>query len=122
MDLLADENVPRPIIERLRLDGWKVRSIAEGHAGLDDIGVLREASPDHLILITQDHDFGMLCIAEGLAVAGVLLVELARLSLPSQVQRIASFMKSHAQDLPGPFVVLEQRRFRLRPLPGPAKH
>ena len=29
MDFLADENVPRPIIERLRSDGFTVHTVAE---------------------------------------------------------------------------------------------
>ena len=122
MQLLADENVPRPVIERLRSDGWSLRSIAEFDAGISDLEVLARASPNHLVLITQDHDFGHLCVAKGLPVAGVLLIQLERLTLPSQVQRIANFLKSHSREILGQFVVLEPRRFRLRQLPSPAKH
>lgn len=117
MDLLADENVPRPVIERLRSDGWLVLSVAEQAAGISDFDVLAKANNRGVLIITHDQDFGELCVSRGLPVRGVILIELARLPLPSQVQRIGNFMKSHSHELAGHFVVLEPRRHRLRKLP-----
>jgi hypothetical protein len=44
MAFLADENIPRPIIERLRLDGFTVHAIAEKSAGAADVDVLAAAT------------------------------------------------------------------------------
>ena len=62
MGFLADENVPRPIIERLRTDGFTVRSIFEESRGISDADVLSRADEAGLLLITQDQDFGELAI------------------------------------------------------------
>ena len=79
MAFLADENIPRPIIERLRRDGFTVHAIAEKCAGADDADVLAAANEDGLILITQDQDFGELAILRQVPVLGVVLLEVARL-------------------------------------------
>ena len=121
MDLLADENVPWPVVLRLRVDGWTVHSIAETNAGISDTEVLAKAGSNSLLIITQDNDFGMLCVLRGLPVSGILLLELARLRLPSQVERIASFLKTQGHLLVGHLAVLEPHRHRLRALPTPAK-
>jgi hypothetical protein len=84
MEFLADENVPRPIIERLRKDGLTVRSIFEGSRG-------------------------------------VLLLELARLPLREQVERVATFLASGPKDLTGNLTVIEPARARVRALPSVRK-
>ena len=118
MEFLADENVPRPIVERLRKDGLAVRSVYEESAGADDTLVLAVAQQAELILITQDRDFGELTILRRLPVTGVLLLDLARLSLKEQVQRVASFLAAESSGLAGSLAVLEPARVRRRPLPG----
>jgi predicted nuclease of predicted toxin-antitoxin system len=117
MDFLADENVPRPIVERLRTDGFTVRSIFEESRGISDTDVLEIANEAGLILITQDHDFGELAILRHLPVAGVLLLELARLSLPEQVERVAGFLSNDQTNLVGNLTVIEPARVRVRALP-----
>jgi hypothetical protein len=87
MNLPADENVPRPIIERLRLDGYIVRAVSEQAA------ILRQKP-----------------------VAGVLLLELARLPLTAQVERVAAFL-SGGPDLTGKLTVIEPARVGVRVLP-----
>jgi predicted nuclease of predicted toxin-antitoxin system len=118
MDFLADENVPRPIIERLRTDGLTVRSVFEESRGIDDTDVLSLADEAGLILITQDHDFGELAILRRMPVAGVLLLELARLPLREQIERVATFLSGDPKDLTGNLTVIEPARVRVRGLPG----
>ncbi len=43
MRFLADENVSRLVIERLRADGFEVASISETQSGIPDRGVLETA-------------------------------------------------------------------------------
>ena len=118
MDFLADENVPRPIVERLRRDGFTVRSIFEESRGIDDTHVLSLADRAGLILITPDHDFGELAILRRMPVRGVLLLELARLPLREQVERVAAFLSGNPKDLAGSLTVIEPARVRVRALPG----
>ncbi len=119
MDFLADENVPRPVIDRLRADGFTVRAISETSAGSPDTEVLTEAHQGGLILITQDQDFGELAILRQLPVAGIVLLELAQLTLRAQVERVASSLAAQHANLAGKLTVIEPVRIRARALPGP---
>ena len=117
MDFLADENVPRPIIDRLRLDGFTVHAIAEKSAGASDADVLAAANQDGLILVTQDQDFGELAILRQVPVVGVVLLEIARLPLKAQVERVAQLVGAKHMSFPGNLTVIEPGRTRVRPLP-----
>lgn len=60
MNLVADENIDRQIVERLRFDGHDVWSIAEMDPGISDEEVLEVASRESAVLMTADRDFGEL--------------------------------------------------------------
>ena len=60
MNLVADESVDGPSVERLRQDGHAVFYIAELDPGIDDDAVLDEANRSGALLITSDKDFGEL--------------------------------------------------------------
>jgi len=55
---LADENIDRQIVERLRLDGHEVAYVAEMSLGILDEVVLMESRISAIVLITADKDFG----------------------------------------------------------------
>jgi predicted nuclease of predicted toxin-antitoxin system len=68
MRFLADENVSRLVVERLRVGGLDVISIAETRSGSPDRDVLDAADAEGCILITEDQDFGELVIRQRLEV------------------------------------------------------
>ncbi len=117
MEFIADENVPRPMITRLRADGWKVRSVAEEGAGAPDLEVLRASDAANCVLITYDRDFGELAVSQRQSAAGIVLVRLDRLSLVRQVERLSAVMSARKRKLLGVLTVIEPGRVRLRPLP-----
>ncbi|HVK17273.1 MAG TPA: DUF5615 family PIN-like protein [Fimbriiglobus sp.] len=57
MTFVADEDVHRAIIDRLRVDGWTVASIRESYGGTVDPDVLGLAVKAGAVLLTQDKDF-----------------------------------------------------------------
>ena len=116
MAFLADENVPRPIVERLRRDGF---AIAETNPGAVDADILAHAEQRDLLLITQDHDFGELAILRGMRVPGIVLLELERLPLSAQVERVANVIAADYANLSGHLTVIEPGRTRVRKLPKP---
>ena len=118
MDFLADENVPRPIIARLRADGFTVEAILETNAGMPDTDVLAVASQRDFILITQDQDFGELAVLRQLPVAGIILLELERLALEAQVERVALCVAADPLGFAGKLTVIEPARMRVRTLPA----
>jgi predicted nuclease of predicted toxin-antitoxin system len=90
MRFLADENVPRLVIERLRSAGFAVNSVSETKSGMPDEEVLRIADTEDCILITEDRDFGELVIRQKLAVRGIVMLELDRLSSKAEADAVAA--------------------------------
>ena len=73
MRIVADENFPRPSIERLRKAGWDVLSIAEKCPGISDEEVASLCAEEQRILLTFDKDFGELAFRSRLpASSGVV--------------------------------------------------
>jgi hypothetical protein len=70
MPLLADENVSRLIVERLRAAGFDAKSIGATSAGASDNVVLAIATGEGRILITEDRDFGEMVVRQRLEVPG----------------------------------------------------
>jgi predicted nuclease of predicted toxin-antitoxin system len=117
MRFLADENVSRPVIARLRARGFEVISVAETRAGAPDKDVLDAANAEGLILITEDRDFGELVVRQRLRARGVILLELDRLSNAAEADLVAEIVSTHANKLLGNLLVIEPARIRVRPLP-----
>ena len=116
MRFLADENVSRLVIARLRANGLDVVSIGETRPGVPDRDVLETANVEDCILITEDRDFGELVVRQNLAVRGMILLELDQLSNAMEVETVSGVVSTHADKLPGNLVVIEPGRIRIRPL------
>lgn len=114
MDLVADENVPRAIVERLRRDGHSVVSIAEISAGTSDLAVMAASNARQFVLVTHDRDFGELAVARALPIEGVILLETERLSLAGQTDRISRCLAEPDRQWSGHFSVVEPSRIRQR--------
>jgi predicted nuclease of predicted toxin-antitoxin system len=116
MRFLADENVTRQIIERLRADGFNVTSIGETRSGALDKDILEVADAEGRILITEDQDFGEMVVRQRLPIGGVILLELDRLSNAAEADVVADVVGRHSDKLLGNLVVIEPGRIRIRPL------
>jgi predicted nuclease of predicted toxin-antitoxin system len=79
MIFVADENVQRSVVEKLRQRGHDVRHIRELMPGATDDTVLRTTAGENAILLTYDRDFGELVFRQGRAATGVILVRCAAL-------------------------------------------
>jgi len=101
MRFLADENVSRLVIERLRAGGFNVISIHETRSGAPDKDVLEAAGAEGCILITEDRDFGELVIRQRLSVRGMILLELDRLSNAAEADAVTEVVSTHADKLVG---------------------
>jgi predicted nuclease of predicted toxin-antitoxin system len=116
MDLVADENVPRAVVDRLRTDGHAIVAISEIAAGMSDTAVMAASNARAFVLVTHDRDFGELAIARGLPFVGVVLLETERLSPSAQVERVSACLASAATVWTGHFTVIEPARIRQRVL------
>ena len=57
MKLLADENIDRPVVEKLRDKGLEVVSVDEDLKGASDRKVLKKSSDEGLVILSFDSDF-----------------------------------------------------------------
>ena len=96
MNLLADESVDGPIVERLRRDGHRVWYVAEMEPGI------------------SDKDFGELVFRQRRLMPGVMLIRLAGLSPTEKARIVASVITSRGADLPQAFTVIAPRMVRVR--------
>lgn len=117
MRILANENVPGPVITALRARGNDVAAIKETMPGAPDRAVLERARAEARLVITFDKDFGELAVRFGLAApAGVILLRLSGTS-PDVDNSGAVAALTSRNDWDGHFAVVTDDRIRLRRLP-----
>ena len=114
MNLLADESVDGPIVERLRREGHRVQYIAEMDPGISDDAVLDLANREASLLLTADKDFGELVFRQHRLVHGVILIRLAGLSPAEKARLVASSIALRGPELPHAFTVIAPRAVRIR--------
>jgi predicted nuclease of predicted toxin-antitoxin system len=114
MNLLADEGVDGPIVERLRREGHRVIYIAELSPGIPDPDILKQANDDGALLMKADKDFGELVYRQRLVHAGVILLRLAGPTPAAKANVVAATIKDHGPQLVGAFSVVSQGTVRIR--------
>lgn len=78
---------------------------------------MRFVADENVSLITEDRDFGELIIRQRLAIRGLILLELDRISNAAEADIVAQVVSSHLDKLLGNLLVIEPGRIRVRPLP-----
>lgn len=117
MRVLADENVPRSVVQLLRDGGNDVVWVAEEAPGLTDADVLAMANSTERVLLTFDKDFGELAFRTGMSAAsGVILVR-AREGTPDDIAALVARSLSSQSDWTRTWAVIDSRKIRLRTLP-----
>ncbi len=114
MNLVADESVDRPIVERLRQDGHHVVFIAEVAAGADDDTVLTRANQESALLLTSDKDFGELVYRLRLHTHGVVLVRLAGIPPTQKAEIVSLAIREHYAEMVRSFTVITAGMVRIR--------
>ena len=118
MILIADENIDRPIVDKLRHCGHSVEYVAELAPGITDNEVLELCSSPDALLITADKDFGDLVYRDGRLHSGVLLLRFAGLPTHLKAERVAWAVQEHRSEMVGGFSVLAPSTLRIRPRPA----
>ena len=117
MRLLADENVPGPVVAALRGLGHEVFWAKESLPGADDEVILEIAQRERRVVVTSDTDFGELAFRSGLpANCGVVLIRIDWIYPEADNQAAITALTSR-DDWSGVFAVVERDRVRIRPLP-----
>lgn len=106
--ILADENIARAVVERLREDGIDVAWIAEAAPAAVDFDVLRIAFREGRVLLTDDKDFGELVIREGRPHRGVVLARLAGLPMAERCEILSGLFQTLGSRLVDAFTVVDR--------------
>ncbi|OIP39381.1 hypothetical protein AUJ95_05635 [Candidatus Desantisbacteria bacterium CG2_30_40_21] len=114
MNLLVDEGVDRPIVVRLRQDGYNVLYVTEMSPGITDNVVFQRANEQQSLLLTADKDFGELIYRQGLVHTGIVLLRLAGLPMETKVTLISMAFDAHASEFVGAFSVIAPSIVRIR--------
>ncbi len=116
MQLLANENFPRQIVEALRSAGEDVLWVRTESPGIADTEVLARAVADSRLLVTFDKDFGELAVRYGLpASCGIVLFRISLRELTAASALVVATLQSRT-DWAGHFSVVADARIRMRPL------
>jgi len=111
---VADENVDKPLVERLRKDGHIVLSVVEMEPGISDDEVIQRANQDSALLLTADKDFGDWVFRQDRIVHGCILVRLAGLSPQRKAEVVATSLQERADELAQNFTVITPGGVRIR--------
>lgn len=111
---LADENVDKVIIERLRADGHDVAWVSEMQPGITDDQVMAIANDQGRVLLTGDKDFGELVFRQGLITTGVVLLRLAGLAASGKADAVATAIRDHGHEFRDAFAVVSPGLVRIR--------
>jgi predicted nuclease of predicted toxin-antitoxin system len=115
---LADECVDAGLVARLRENGHDVLYTAETASGSNDARVLEIALRESRLLLTEDKDFGELVFRSSKkAVPGVVLLRIPPERNSLKWDRLRAAVTRFGKGLFGRYVVIEETRFRSRPLP-----
>lgn len=114
MKFLADENLDKPIVERLRKDGHTVLYVIEIEPSVSDDEVLQRANQESALLLTGDKDFGELVFRQNRIAHGVVLIRLAGLSPQRKAELITMAVQEHADELAQNFTVIAPGAVRIR--------
>jgi predicted nuclease of predicted toxin-antitoxin system len=114
MKLVADENLDRSVIQKLREAGHEVISVAEMEPGISDEVVLSAANFHEAMLVTEDKDFGELVFRRSLVHQGVILLRLAGLPVAAKAELLVATLATHEPKLNGAFAVVTPRVIRIR--------
>lgn len=116
MRFLANENVPRSVVEALEEAGHDVLWVRTAAPGTGDSEVLAWAGREQRVLLTFDKDFGELAARVVLPPGtGVILLRMPAPRSAEAGRRLARRISAR-KDWTSHFSVMEPSRTRMRPL------
>lgn len=116
MKILADENVPLPVVTPLRKASHQVEYVQRN---VDDRIILEDAYRKQALLLTSDKDFERLVLEDHRPTWGVIQLRISR-SIPfkDRAQILINVLRHRQRELQGAYVVLTESILDIRrPLP-----
>ena len=116
MRWLVDECVDAALVELLRQAGHNVTAVAEIAPRAIDSQVMSLAEAEGRLLLTEDKDFGDLAFRQARRVPGIVLLRISTVHRQRKAERLLAVIDRFADGLFGHYTVVEEARFRSRPL------
>ena len=117
MRFLVDECTGPAVARWLEGLSHDVFSVYDLTRGMDDEDILRKASEENWILITNDKGFGERIYRERHPHRGVVLLRLDDERAANQTKTLGRLLESHSSELPDRFVVVTDTRVRFAASP-----
>ena len=121
LEIVADQNIDQPIIDRLRSDGHSVFSIRDRFPGIDDEQVLALSVQRNALLLTEDKGFGNRVFLQKSPARGVVLLRIIDISSGKTADQIAvqvvDIVRQYGKNLFGQFTVITDHGVRQQRLP-----
>jgi predicted nuclease of predicted toxin-antitoxin system len=116
LKLLADENIALEIVIWLREKGCDVLHAAETLVQESDELLLETAESQGRLLITEDKDFGELVFRDHLNSHGIVLLRMGKSTVRERVMRLGEAWSVIQANPHGSFLVVTEKKVRVRPL------
>lgn len=116
MRFMIDESVDARIAAAVVAAGHDVIEVRLNFAGAADVDVAAIALANDRIVITADRDFGDLAFRDKQPMPGIILVRMPGLSYQERSERVLSAIATFSDRIALSIVVVEARKFRIRPL------
>jgi predicted nuclease of predicted toxin-antitoxin system len=116
--LLVDECCDPHLVATLRRAGHDIRYVLESDPGVSDEDILALSIEQDRILITEDKDFGELAIRHSKLLPGLILLRIAPENRRLKPARVLALIARQGKRLPGNYVVVDETRVRVRPIPA----
>jgi len=113
---LVDECVEAMLVTRLRGAGYDTIYMAEVAQSTSDPDVIAWARRDNRLLLTEDKDFGELVFRWRAEIPGLVLLRIDPRRHELKWTRLQAAIERYGRSLLGKYTVVEEARFRSRPL------
>lgn len=116
MRWLIDECTDASLAELLRSAGHNVVYMSDVAPRSTDIEVIQRAESEKRLLLTEDKDFGDLVFRQAKPVPGIVLLRIDSRRRGRKAPRLVAALERFGDALLGRYTVIEDARFRFRPL------
>jgi predicted nuclease of predicted toxin-antitoxin system len=116
MRSLVDECVDAALVELLRQAGHDVIAVSDTAPRATDLLVMSRAEEEGHLLLTEDKDFGDLASQQARRAPGIVLLRIGAALRHRKAERLLVAIDRFADALFGHYTVIEEVRFRSRPL------
>jgi predicted nuclease of predicted toxin-antitoxin system len=112
MRFIVDECTGPAVSKWLSENGYEVFSVYEEARGATDETIIKKASEENWILITDDKDFGDKVYRDAHPHKGIILLRLEDERSASKIRILTRLLKSFTERLPNSFVVVTEKQIR----------